>query len=88
MHVWDSQAGNQSDADVVFDAADSGVTELGHIIENRVIQLSLLERIHDHHNIDLVTGYAVENIHYSPDQSRITLDNGHEISCQLSVADN
>jgi len=85
MHVWDAQVDSMGGGEIVFDAADSGVTELGHIIENRVIQLSLLERIDDHLNIDLITGHAVEDIQYSPDHSRITLDNGNEISCRLLI---
>ncbi len=81
MDVWDADGEDE----VVFDAADNGVSELGHIIENRVIQLSLLERIDDHHNIDLITGHAVEDIQYGPDQSCITLDNDKEIRCRLLI---
>lgn len=89
MRVWDAQADSMASSmgggEVVFDAADNGVSELGHIIENRVIQLSLLERIEEHHNINLITGHAVEEIQYSEDQSRIKLDNDNEISCRLLV---
>jgi 2-octaprenylphenol hydroxylase len=59
MQVWDS-AGRGA---VHFDSADIGEPALGYIIENTVIRLSLLERLNDFENIDLlcpatVTGYT------------------------------
>ena len=85
MHVWDTQASGLGEGEVVFDAADNGVKELGHIIENRVIQLALLERINQHHNIDLISGQSVSQIQYVPEASQIILEDGTEISCRLLV---
>lgn len=81
MHVWDAQG----DGEVTFDAADSGVKELGHIIENRVIQLALLERIHDHDNIELISGLAVNKINYHADLSEVILEDGSNLNCRLIV---
>lgn len=81
MQVWDAEGGGE----VVFDAADSGVAELGHIVENRVIQCALLERIKDHHNIDLISGFAVKDIQYAPAMSQVVLDNDQSLSCRLLV---
>ena len=41
MHVWDSTGDGMID----FEAADLGVDVLGHIIENQVIQLALIEQL-------------------------------------------
>jgi len=81
MDVWDADG----DGEVIFDAADNGVKELGHIVENRVIQLALLERIQQLDNVDLISGQSVSQIQYAPETSRITLEDGTEISCRLLV---
>ena len=81
MHVWDAQG----EGEVTFDAADSGVKELGHIIENRVIQLALLERIQSHDNIELISGQSVSDINYQADYSEITLEDNSVLSCRLLV---
>ncbi|MDH5392671.1 MAG: UbiH/UbiF/VisC/COQ6 family ubiquinone biosynthesis hydroxylase [Gammaproteobacteria bacterium] len=81
MHVWHSQG----DAELLFDAADSGVKELGHIIENRVIQLALLERIKQHDNVDLISGQSVDAVQYQPQNSQLTLENGSLLSGRLLV---
>lgn len=81
MHVWDAQG----DGEVTFDAADSGVKELGHIIENKVIQLALLERIAAHKNIELISGQFVKDINYQPENSEITLENDVVLTCRLLV---
>jgi 2-polyprenylphenol 6-hydroxylase len=81
MHVWDAQG----DGEVTFDAADSGVKELGHIIENKVIQLALLERISAHKNIELISGQFVKDINYQSENSEITLENDVVLTCRLLV---
>lgn len=81
MHVWDAQG----DGEVTFDAADSGVKELGHIIENKVIQLALLERIQSHENIELISGQFVKDINYQANNSEITLENDVVLTCRLLV---
>jgi len=84
MHVWDAKG----DGEVTFDAADSGVTELGHIVENRVIQLALLERIKSHNNIELISGLAVKEIIYQPENSQVVLEDGQTLTaCLLAGAD-
>jgi len=79
MHVWDAQG----DGEVTFDAADSGVTELGHIVENRVIQLALLERIKSHNNIELISGLAVKEIIYEAGNSQLVLEDGQTLIARL-----
>ncbi|MDH5517957.1 MAG: UbiH/UbiF/VisC/COQ6 family ubiquinone biosynthesis hydroxylase [Gammaproteobacteria bacterium] len=81
MQVWDAQG----DGEVIFDAADSGVKELGHIVENRVLQLALLDRIAAHDNVELISGQSVKAIDYQPQNSCVTLENGQRLSCRLLV---
>ena len=85
MHVWDAHANLQGGGEVTFDAADSGVKELGHIIENKVIQLALLERIQSHENIELISGQFVKDINYQANNSEITLENDVVLTCRLLV---
>lgn len=81
MDVWDSEGHGE----VVFDAADNGVRELGHIIENRVIQLALLERIQQLDNVDLISGQSVGQIRYAAEKSIVNLEDGSDITCRLLV---
>jgi len=81
MHVWDAQG----DGEIIFDAADNGVKELGHIIENRVIQLALLDRIKSHENIELISGLSVKNINYQAENSQVILDDESVLGCRLLV---
>jgi len=50
MHIW-SQTDNSS---ITFNASDSGTTELGHIIENRLIQRELWNKLKSHENIKII----------------------------------
>lgn len=52
MCVWDSQG----TAEVAFDAAEAGVTNLGYLVENAVTQLGLLEAVSEQSNLDWFTG--------------------------------
>ena len=49
MQVWDATGSGQ----IRFDAADLGEADLGHIVENRVIQCALLDAIQALDNVDL-----------------------------------
>ena len=85
MHVWDAQANSKNGGEVTFDAADNGVKELGHIIENRVIQLALLERIKALESIELISGLSVNTINYQAENSQLVLDDGSVLECRLLV---
>ncbi|HHC75297.1 MAG TPA: 2-octaprenyl-3-methyl-6-methoxy-1,4-benzoquinol hydroxylase [Thiothrix sp.] len=49
MFVWDATGNGQ----IHFQAAELGVAQLGHLIENRMIQLALLERLQASDTVDL-----------------------------------
>ena len=55
MHVWDADG----DGLIHFDAAEMGEDALGHIIENRVIQHALWERLQSEGGVELICPAAV-----------------------------
>lgn len=52
MRVWDSEG----TAEVTFDAAEAGVTDLGYLVENSVTQLGLLAAVKDQVNLQWFRG--------------------------------
>jgi len=81
MDVWD-EAG---DGNVRFDASELGEPELGHIIENRIIQLALAKAIKVFKTATLYQPDTLKS--YLVDETKVvvTLDSGKEISAPLLV---
>lgn len=80
MFVWDSTG----DGEIEFDAAKIGEPNLGHIIENQVIQLALLEAIKQQSNIDLICPIQLDNITIEADSATINTDQ-QSYQCKLVV---
>ncbi|WP_299176592.1 UbiH/UbiF/VisC/COQ6 family ubiquinone biosynthesis hydroxylase [uncultured Neptuniibacter sp.] len=83
MKVWET---SEENAATEFVSDHIGHEYLGHIVENRVIQLSLLERIKTFENIDLICPAGVQEIDYAPGSSLIRLSNDREIVAKLMIA--
>jgi 2-octaprenyl-3-methyl-6-methoxy-1,4-benzoquinol hydroxylase len=83
MKVWESNAQTSS---TLFDARDLGFNELGHIVENSVIQIVLTERLKQADNIRFIAPAKVTNVEYAPGASLIELDTGESIVAHLLVA--
>ncbi|MEE9445378.1 MAG: UbiH/UbiF/VisC/COQ6 family ubiquinone biosynthesis hydroxylase [Cocleimonas sp.] len=81
MDVWD-EAG---DGNVRFDASELGEPDLGHIIENRIIQLALADAINDAETATFYQPSKLENFVADDEKVTVTLDDGKEISAQLLV---
>lgn len=81
MRVWDG-SGTGS---VHFSAASVHAEVLGHIVENRVVQDALLERLHDS-RIGLLGRARVEQLRRSGDGWLLTLADGRELRAPLLVA--
>lgn len=81
MHVWDAG----SPGEIHFDAADLGEPDLGHIIENRVMQLALLERLAAHTTATLITGARIEALEVTAAHATVTLDDGRRLRARLVV---
>lgn len=81
MDVWDATG----DGNVRFDASELGEPDLGHIIENRVIQLALGEALTNFKTAERYQPNQLTDFIVSDDKVEVTLDNGKTISAQLLV---
>jgi 2-octaprenyl-3-methyl-6-methoxy-1,4-benzoquinol hydroxylase len=81
MRVWETAG------DTEFCSDDINYPQLGYIVENRVIQLALLERLADFDNITLISPAVINKVRYSIGQpSELTLDDGRVLSTEILVA--
>ncbi len=68
----------------IFDSADQGIDHLGHIVENNVIQLALLEQMKKASNIKLYQQQSTA-IDYQPGASLLELADGQQLIANLLV---
>lgn len=81
MQVWDGSGTGQ----IHFSAASVHADSLGHIVENRVVQDALLERLHDS-SIGLLPGARLEQLRRSGDGWLLSLSDGRELRAPLIIA--
>ncbi len=81
MLVWDGQAAGKT----LFESGDIYEPVLGNIIENRVIQLSLLDVVKSMDNIEWISPERVERIVEKPQEMLLELESGRIISGGLLV---
>ncbi|MGV8862469.1 MAG: 2-octaprenyl-3-methyl-6-methoxy-1,4-benzoquinol hydroxylase [Pseudomonas sp.] len=81
MQVWDGSGTGR----VHFSAASVHADVLGHIVENRVIQEALLERLHDS-DIGLLANARLEQMRRSGDDWLLTLADGRTLRAPLVIA--
>ncbi|HEG4444810.1 TPA: FAD-dependent 2-octaprenylphenol hydroxylase [Aeromonas hydrophila] len=82
MEVWEQDSFGR----IAFDAASLRQPELGHIVENRVIQLALLEAILDGDNIQLLSPARASSLQSGEAGSLLLLEDGRALSAKLVVA--
>lgn len=82
MKVWESDADK---AATEFNSADINEPYLGNIVENRIVQLALLERLSEFDNVDLLCPVKTQSIDYSPGSSIVTLEDGQELIGRLLI---
>jgi 2-octaprenyl-3-methyl-6-methoxy-1,4-benzoquinol hydroxylase len=81
MRVWETAG------DTEFCSDDIDHSALGYIVENRVTQLALLERLKAFENIELICPVSIKKIKYAAGQySEIELENGRLLSAKVLVA--
>jgi 2-octaprenylphenol hydroxylase len=81
MEVWDARGSGR----IHFSAAEIGEPDLGHIVENRVTQLALWERLETFSNVRLL--YPASVVELRLDQlPGVVLHNGRELTAKLIVA--
>lgn len=81
MVVWDEA----SDAKINFNAQDLGHPNLGHIVENVVIQSSLHEGLKQQNNIHWKIPEMAANIAIHEDHIEVTLDSDEVLTAKLLV---
>ncbi len=81
MFVWDA-GGNGS---IRFTAADLGEPDLGHIIENRVIQAALWEGLDDVANVERICPASLAAMQLHDDHAEVRLDDGRSLRVGLVV---
>lgn len=81
MHVWDgSGTGN-----IHFSAGSVHALTLGHIVENRVVQDALVERLHAS-GVGLLADARLERMRHSGDDWLLILADGRELRTPLVIA--
>lgn len=80
MRVWEDRG------DVEFRSEDINEPLLGYIVENRILQLALLDRLTEFSNVDFLCPAQTRSIEYSGQQSAIQLQDGRSFTARLLVA--
>ena len=81
MRVWETAG------DTEFNCEDIKRDELGFIVENRIIQLALLDQLATFDNVEIMAPASINAIHYHPSQPTVlTLADGREITAKVLVA--
>jgi 2-octaprenyl-3-methyl-6-methoxy-1,4-benzoquinol hydroxylase len=81
MRVWETAG------DTEFCSDDIDYPELGYIVENRITQLALLERLQDFDNVELMCPAAINKINYSTGSpSEVELGDGRILTAKVLVA--
>lgn len=81
MHVWDGSGTGE----IHFSASSVHAEVLGHIVENRVVQDALLERLHDS-DIGLLGNARLEHMRHSGYDWLLTLADGRQLRAPLVIA--
>ena len=81
MRVWETAG------DTEFCSDDINYPELGYIVENRVTQLALLERLQAFDNIELICPVSIKKIDYVAGKpGEVELEDGRILSANVLVA--
>lgn len=81
MHVWDATGAGE----IRFDAADLGEPDLGHIVENRVIQLALLDALQALDGVDCYCPDKLAAVLLDAQHVTVTLQSGQLLQAPLLV---
>lgn len=82
MDVWDGTGTGR----IHFSATAVHAQVLGHIVENRVIQDALLERLQQRDSAELIGAARLAGLQRLPDGWQVTLEDGRELLAPLVVA--
>jgi 2-octaprenylphenol hydroxylase len=83
MRVWEGDSAF-GDGSVVFDAADIGEPDLGHIVEDRLLRSVLLDDL-SRTEVDLTFGAGVETLSPGADSIELGMSDGRTVTADLVV---
>ncbi len=81
MHVWDATGQGQ----IHFDSVDVGQANLGHIVENRVIQKALQTKLSDFDNIDRLIPVQLQSLQVNDEGVEVMTQEGQVLSAKLII---
>ncbi len=81
LSVWDGERDGRTD----FNCADINADHLGHIVENRVIQLALMDVLSELTNVTVVTPARLSRFRQLNHGVEVVLDSGNTVSARLLV---
>ncbi|UJF19042.1 FAD-dependent 2-octaprenylphenol hydroxylase [Vibrio sp. SS-MA-C1-2] len=81
MEVWEQD----SFAKINFDAEAVNHRNLGHIVENRIVQLALLDVVKKQSNVTLLMPTKCQTIAFGENEAWLTLDNGSALTAKLVI---
>lgn len=82
LETWEEQGSN-----VLFDADDLGLPELGFMVENRVLQLALWQECQKYKNLERICPAQLTHLYQSNSQKEwiVSLDDGRELQTKLVI---
>ncbi len=81
MHVWDATGQGQ----IHFDSIEVGQADLGHIVENRIIQKAVQARLYDFDNIDLLMPVKLQSMQMKGAGVELVTAEGLSLTADLLV---
>lgn len=81
MQVWDQDSFGR----IEFSVEQLQVEHLGHIVENRRIQLALLAQVKQQDNVTLLMPHRVQQLAMGDGEAWLQLDNGQPLTAKLVV---
>ena len=81
LSVWDGEQSGRTD----FVAADIHADNLGHIVENRVLQLALLDVLHALPQVSVLSPARLQRYQQTLDGVQVVLEDGQSITAQVLV---
>nr|WP_086940277.1 FAD-dependent 2-octaprenylphenol hydroxylase [Thaumasiovibrio occultus] len=81
MAVWE----HDSFGAIEFDAADFGEDNLGHIVENQVIQAALWQQVAQQDNVEIFAPAICDSITMGGREAFVVLDDGRHLTASLVV---
>ena len=79
MRVWETAG------DTEFNSSTIDYDALGYIVENRVTQLALLERVKDFNNVTLLCPSRIKNLQYQEGNTTVELEDGTNLSAKITI---